>query len=266
MKDIYDRYLCDDSSTQVGSSKEIQERTRRRMKLVHLYGPHVFEEACLDPIKTMKKDILPRFLLSNVYRRMVQEVAMCEPSQMASELKVPPPGSRLLTNASIDHFHDSRRFSLEEIIGCLQLYNVFLAFLRRRVCSENLICVRMIAIFEDQVEEEREGMEGTQTAQQTALKIYRYFVAPGSAFEVSLQHAKRKHVMRDMARPKLHTFEFVRRSAYDQLKIHFDQFVQTPEYAHLSEMMRNAKLELTQVQYATGPGGGQGGGKCFGGK
>ena len=264
MNEIYDRYLCDDSSTQVGSSKEIQQRTRQRMKHVHLYGPYVFDEACLDPIKTMKKDILPRFLLSNVYRRMVQDVTMCEPPPPASDLKVPPPGCRLLTNASMDHFHDSRRFTLEEIIGCLQLYNVFLAFLRRRVCAENLICVPMIAIFEDQMHED-ELVEG----QATALKIYRYFVAPGSAFEVSLQHAKRKHVMRDIAQPKPHIFEFVRRSAYDQLKIHFEQFLQTPDYAHLSELMRNAKLELTQVQYSSGPsprsgGGGHGGINCFG--
>ena len=52
----------------------------------------MFEEACLDPIKTMQKDILPRFLLSPVFRRMVEDVAMWEPPPPASDLKVPPPG------------------------------------------------------------------------------------------------------------------------------------------------------------------------------
>jgi hypothetical protein len=30
---------------------------------VNLYGPETFEESLIDPIKTMKRDILPRFLL-----------------------------------------------------------------------------------------------------------------------------------------------------------------------------------------------------------
>ena len=64
----------------------------RTTRQVHLYGPEVFEEACLDPIKTMKKDILPRFLTSSVFRRMVEDVAMWEPPPPASDLKVPPPG------------------------------------------------------------------------------------------------------------------------------------------------------------------------------
>ena len=34
MKEIYDRYMSDDSPTQIGSSKEIQQRTKQRMKLV----------------------------------------------------------------------------------------------------------------------------------------------------------------------------------------------------------------------------------------
>ena len=259
MKEIYNRYLSDDSSTQVASSKEIQQRTRQRMQLVHLYGPSVFEEACLDPIKTMTKDILPRFLQSNIYRRMVEDVATCDPPPPAADLKVPPPGSRLLTSASLDHFYDSRRFTLDEIISCLQLYNVFLAFLRRRVCAENLICVRMIAIFQEQM---RAG--DTVDGQRTALNIYRYFVAPRSAFEVSLHHGKRKQVMYDIAQPKINTFDYVQRSTHEQLKVHFDQFAQTPEYAQLSEMMRMAKLELSEIQYGSNGGGTASGASCFG--
>jgi hypothetical protein len=229
------------------------------MQLVHLYGPSVFEEACLDPIKTMTKDILPRFLQSNIYRRMVEDVATCDPPPPAADLKVPPPGSRLLTSASLDHFYDSRRFTLDEIVGCLQLYNVFLAFLRRRVCAENLICVRMIAIFQEQM---RAG--DVVDGQRTALNIYRYFVAPRSAFEVSLHHVKRKQTQYAIAQPKIDTFDHVHHSAYEQLKVHFDQFVQTPEYAQLSEMMRTAKLELSEIQYMHGGGMGSKQPSCFG--
>lgn len=76
---------------------------------------------------------------------------------------------------------------------------MFLAFLRRRVCAENLICVRMIAIFEEHM-----CADEIESGQRTALQIYRYFVAPSSAFEVSLHHAR---VGRSVGRPSInHSF------------------------------------------------------------
>lgn len=53
----------------------------------------------------MKKDILPRFLLSSVFRRMVEHVAMWEPPPPASDLKVPPPGRRHKQELTYRHIH-----------------------------------------------------------------------------------------------------------------------------------------------------------------
>ena len=43
---------------------KVAENTKRRMKLLDLYGPDVFSEALLDPLKTINRDVLPRFLAS----------------------------------------------------------------------------------------------------------------------------------------------------------------------------------------------------------
>ena len=63
----------------------------KRIKLFHLYGPEVFEEACLDPIKTMRKDILPRFCRSPIYESMIHRLASCDPPPATSYLHVPTP-------------------------------------------------------------------------------------------------------------------------------------------------------------------------------
>ena len=63
----------------------------KRIKLFHLYGPEVFEVACLDPIKTMRKDILPRFCRSPIFETMIQRLSSCDPPPPAIALHVPLP-------------------------------------------------------------------------------------------------------------------------------------------------------------------------------
>ena len=65
----------------------------RRMQLLHLYGPHVFEEAVIDPIKTMKKDVLPRFVVSDICQELINNLALCEPLPSADMLQVVAPSS-----------------------------------------------------------------------------------------------------------------------------------------------------------------------------
>ena len=241
---ILQKYLNNDSHSQVCISDPLIEQTMKRITLLHMYGPEVFEEATREPIKTMKKDILPRFLASDVFRRMIANVASCEPTPPpASDLKVPPPESWLLTISSIDDLPDDRQFQLDEVLNCLQLYNEFLRFLRLRVSSENLICVRMISIFEELMTNNDLKDAGKQ-----AWKIYQYFVAPGASFEVSINHIHRKHVMLEMADPKKGMFNRIRISVYNTLKGNFESFMLTEQYAGLGKLMREQKLDISKLQ------------------
>ena len=241
---ILHKYLNNDSSSQVCISDPLIDQTMKRIGLLHLYGPKVFEEATIEPIKTMKKDILPRFLASDTFRKMIANVSSCEPTPPpASELKVPPPRSWILTASTLDELPETRRFQLGEILNCLHLYNEFLSFLRSRVSSENLICVRMIDIFQELV-----STLDTQPADIQAWKIYQYFVAPGSAYEVSIHHIHRKHVMLGMAEPKKGMFDKIKHSVYETLKVNFETFKQTNQYKLMGKMMRERKLDIIKLQ------------------
>ena len=243
VESILQKYLSPDSATQVCISELLIRRTMKRIGLLHLYGPEVFEEACLEPIQTMRKDILPRFLISEVADRMIVNVASCEPKTPAAvHLKVPPPDSRLLTLSPLESFCADRNFTLDEILSSLQLYNEFLIFLQKSLSSENLICVRMVTIFEDHMIKLDLKEAGTQ-----AWKIYQYFVAPGSAYEVSIHHLHRKHIMLGMAEPKKSLFGQLKRSATEMLKANFEVFIQNEQYKKLWILMRQHKIELNSI-------------------
>jgi Regulator of G protein signaling domain len=118
------------------------------------------------------------------------------------------------------------------------MYNEFLAFLRARVSSENLICVRMINVYEEMWDSGRYS----ETTEQ-AWTIYKFFVAPGSAFEVSVNHAHGREMMLSLAKPHPHLFDQVKRSAFDMLKVNFELFRSTQEYAGLAAMLRSRIME-----------------------
>ena len=63
------------------------------MQLLHLYGPQVFEEAVIDPIKTMKKDVLPRFVVSDICQELFNQMALCEPLPLENQLEVVAPSN-----------------------------------------------------------------------------------------------------------------------------------------------------------------------------
>jgi hypothetical protein len=49
----------------------------------------------------------------------------------------------------VEYFTDERKFSLAQILQGEVLYTNFRIFLEKNVCSENLMCVRMIDYFEE---------------------------------------------------------------------------------------------------------------------
>lgn len=181
------------------------ERTTQRIKRVNIYGPQTFEESLVDPLKTLKRDILPRFLRSSLFDEMNMRLGSVERLPTAGELATPVPPSRLNFNNLEELPHD-RRFHLKEVVENQHLYQSFLKYTQKCFCSENLICYRMVTLFEERI-------EAKQPCQDLAWDIFRYFVAEGSAYEISIEFAKRKAIMLELAKPKHDTFEFVKKSA-----------------------------------------------------
>jgi hypothetical protein len=240
---ILHEYILDHAQHQVCISKCFISKTMKRIDLLPLYGPLIFEESVIDPIKTMKKDVLPRFLRSNDFLAMINNLACCDPLPPASAMKLPPPKKNILNNNPLEYFTVDREFTLVQILIAEVLYHFFRVYLEQFHCAENLLCVRMIDFFE-----ELKSKKLDEEADEFAQDIYRYFVAPGSAYEMSIMSKDRKNLMETLAVPKLGMFSRVRATAYVILEVNFVQFRDSDIYRELGRIMRTVKENM--VNYA----------------
>lgn len=149
LQKIWSTFISNDAETQICLSTEVLANTMRRISQVSVYGPEVLTEACFDPIKTLRGDILPRFKKSDLCQTLEQRRLECQQLPPASALTVTPPSNKLSTYDEGRDMIVTRRFTLEEIVSKGLLYAEFEEFLKRRVCVENLYCYRLIAIYEE---------------------------------------------------------------------------------------------------------------------
>jgi hypothetical protein len=240
---ILHEYIFDHAQHQVCISKCFISKTMKRIELLPLYGPHVFEESTVDPIKTMSKDVLPRFLRSNDFVAMINNLAFCDPLPPASSMKLTPPKKNLLNNNPLEYFTVDREFTLVQMLIAEVLFHFFRVYLEQLYCAENLLCVRMIDFFE-----ELKSKNFDEEADEFAQDIYRYFVAAGSVYEISTMSKDRKNIMETLAVPKLGMFSRVRAAAYVVLEVNFVQFQGSGVYRELGRIMRTVKENM--VNYA----------------
>lgn len=189
---IWDKFLSDSSPTQICMSGIVLQNTVKRLKLLHIYGKEVFSETLIDPMKTMRKDILPRFLNSEIYQELLKQIQSCYILPAAVMLVVPPPNSDATVDSLTQRDLNAGLIHLDviDVLNDRFLYSEFLSYLQSIVSSENLLCMRLIIIFKKTF---REQPPPTQTAaSENAWMIYKFFVAPGSAFEVSVSYRRRK--------------------------------------------------------------------------
>lgn len=236
---IHALYIHADADSQICLPYDVLQRTERRIQLVHLYGPETFEESLKDPIKTMKRDILPRFLRSSFFTEMMSRLHSVETLPPATELEFPEPPNTLQF-ASIDEVPSSRKFHLSEIVENRYLYQKFLLYLQKCFCAENLVCYRLVTLFEEMCDAKQ-----TRRVSDIAWTIYRFFVAEGAAYEISIEFSERKAIMLQLAKPKINTFEFVKKSSYSMLKTIYASYKTTPEYQDLAHYVR--------TKYSHGP-------------
>jgi hypothetical protein len=175
---------------------------------------------------------------------MIHLMASCEPPPVCLALTVKVPDCPLLAAGPLSHFGKGRQYHLDEVIKSGPMYEIFLEYLEKNMCAENLKCVRMISIFEAlmaHAQAHPKDAPAQQAAAAQAWDIFRFFVAPGSAYEVSCHHLVRKRVMLTLATPVPGMFEAVRKSAHDTLAINFESFRKSAGYDRLASVMRSAK-------------------------
>eukprot|EP00981_Chlorochromonas_danica_P005382 scaffold1091_cov164-Ochromonas_danica.AAC.5 len=214
--------------------------TVKRLKLIHVYGREVFSEALLDPVKTIQRDIQPRFLASEDYRNLRQLLNSLDPLPCAQSLKLPKPPHVIYSRYDMRTLESGEaRFTMDDLIDDRILFPEFLKYLEQCVSSENLRCMRAIQVY-------KEARGSSDNKEQSlavdyAWTIYKFFVAPGSAYGISISHRRLKEVMRALASPNLNTFEAVEQSALSALKVHFDTYKTTKEYSQLYKIVLSRK-------------------------
>lgn len=234
MEQIWNDFICPDGATPAFFPSAVVKRTRRRMLMVRYYGPHVFEESIMDHVRNVHREIRPQFLHSPEFQELRRRMRTIVNLPKESEFEIPYPCGTMLAYSDIDDFPDDRRFILDEILTCRLLFTKFLTFLSESYNAECLLCYRKILMFKSR-------MERGYNAVDDSWEIYRFFVAPGSPLEVSVSFQIRKKIMLQLARPTATIYDEVLRAVADSLTMAFSDYTSSPEYAGLSQYMREEK-------------------------
>ena len=95
MKFIWDDFLSDNAPNQIFVPCTVLKHTILRMQTVHRYGRDVFQEALSDPVKTIDRDIRPRFMRSNDLQELRLRIEDISEPASPQEFRCPPPAERL---------------------------------------------------------------------------------------------------------------------------------------------------------------------------
>ena len=238
VQSIWDNFICDEAVTQICMPAKVYSNVKRRIILFDYYGPDIFTEALLDPVKTLHKDVLPRFLASNDNVDMKARIATMKLKVLASDVIVPPPNDSPIIK-SVQSITAKRMFTLHEITGNEILYNCFLKYLMNNMTSENLLCYRMISLFEDMMSEN--DIKDETEVTNHAWKIYRYFVAPEAPLEVSLHSRHKKELIISLANVHPQMFSELKKSATSVLAVNFNSYKSTSDYRELWKIVKMEK-------------------------
>lgn len=251
IKMIWDTFLAKNSPSWICIPSRTLHNTIQRIKMLHVYGREAFSEALIDPIKTLHRDIYPRFLHSEHHAQLVRHASNINEKIAANTLKLSSPAHTVLSKYSLDDLERGDiRFTLRDLIEDKILYNEFMKYLIVIVSAENLKCVRSINIFKEKFssDDPRDRMAAVEQVWIT----YKYFVAVNAPYEVSMSHLRRKELMRELANPNVHTFHRVEKSALSALKVHFNTFAATKEYANLASVVLARKKHFRSSSINSG--------------
>lgn len=238
LRDIWNTFLSDKAVTQICVPSIVLWNTMRRMRRVHLYGREVFHEALLEPIRTIFRDIYPRFRNSEhmvVLRRRMQEM---ENLPMSSELSLPPLPNNILDRYTPAELEMGVQFTLQDMLEDKTCFKEFFRYLQSCILSENLRFIRALQIYKAHISGTDAGTR--RRGVEWAWQLYKFFIAPYSAFEISVSHQARRDIMRQLADPNINTFDTIERTTMELLRVHFNTFRTKKDFANLGNIILNA--------------------------
>jgi hypothetical protein len=235
IRHIWDTFLSDKAKTQICMPSQTLVNTLVRMKYAHLYGKEVFYEALNDPIKTIFRDIHPRFRNSEYMHKLrarMQEISTLPPS---SQLFIPQLPNVMCDRYTVDELKAGVNFTIDDMLEDRVCYREFFRYLQKCIVSENLRFMRCVRLFKDYISSDR--AEDKVYGVEWAWTLYKFFLAPYSAYEISVAHNVRRDIMRQLASPDFATFNVVERPTLALLKVHYNNFKSKPEYEKISAVL-----------------------------
>ena len=95
-------------------------------------------------------------------------------------------------------------------------------------------------------------LESPAGANDLAWDIYAYFIAPGSAFEVSVSDRRRKTIMTHLACPTEEMFDRVQEQTYASIAHHLDRYYASRHFTDLPDVIREEqRLERSRSALLT---------------
>jgi hypothetical protein len=229
IRQIWDAFFGKTASFEICIDARMRARTVFRLRNIHLYGMHAFDEATTDPMKTVKKDLLPRFLASQFYRDMKERLKQIEYLPEADTFHIDPPRSSAVAAMDMSSptvVQDLESVPLSQIIEDSIMYDALKSYLTSIFASELLLCARCVARYKELWSEHTPPPAGARSRSEARLTvlappgvadlawvIYAYFIADNSAYEVSLSHRRRRQILQDLAEPTAVMFD--RMQAYN---------------------------------------------------
>jgi hypothetical protein len=257
-KMIWDTYLADSSVTQICMPARVLSNTIHRLKYLHLYGHKVFDETLIDPIKTLNADVRPRFLTSPCYKAMSKRLSELYPLPEKSQLHLRLPGKALCMDWSDDKrtVDNLREVTMYDLFHDRLLYDEFLKYSKRIYSEENVYLARAISIFKCLFAHADPALlksgKVPPEAEDQAWLIFRFFIAPGSAFEVSgLSLRRRKDIMLKMARPEPEMFSRVENSVHRLVRNQYIAFSTTNRFREIPVKALEVKYDKQEVAIDT---------------
>lgn len=282
---IWENFFSVTSKFEICCPSGIITNVKRRLKYIEIFGPEAFSEALVDPLKTMFRDIWPRYALSALYREMEGVTSQLSIESKPSDLCVPFPNNLVHVTYTEDmNLKESVNEIMENVYNYMKdplLYGEFLVYLRRVYASENLLCVRSIERYEDFAmgnavisaifnHEHRRSSLTTLAAttvstrggkvcveaKDQAWMIYRYFLCKEACLEVSVSQQLLESMLSHLANPYPSIFEEVKEMTIQVLTSKFDEFKASADFQDLVAMVLKREeqfvLELERLAQKNG--------------
>lgn len=237
-KSIWETFLSDKAEYQIFVPSKVLWNTMRRMKYIHLYGKEVFIETLHEPIRTICRDIYPRFRGSEhmkALRRRMLEIQTLPPS---SELQLPALPMIIATRYTLSELQNGVPLTLQDMLEDRVCFREFFRYLQSGIVSENLRFIRALQVYKLHINSRDKAQRAL--AIEWAWRIYKFFIAPYSAYEISVADTTRRDIMRQLADPTPTMFDTLERTTMDMLRVHFNLFRNKKEYAALNGVLLDA--------------------------